>query len=118
MPTTPERLARLEREAQVLASLNHPNIAAIYGLEETTVAFGDDDDAGETTIHFLVMELAPGETIAKRLTEGAIGVDEALKIALQIAEALEAAHDNGIVHRATSNRPTCRCRRRAAAPGR
>ena len=106
----PERLARLQREAQVLASLNHPNIAAIYGLEEAAVVLDDDggdgaaaaaDDAngGETTIHFLVMELAPGETIAKRLTAGAIGVDETLKIALQIAEALEAAHDNGIVHR-------------------
>jgi len=125
----PERLARLQREAQVLASLNHPNIAAIYGLEEATVVFGDDGDrgdgteggegddgspgtegsdgdrgagggdGGETTINFLVMELAPGETIAKRLTQGAIGVDEALKMALQIAEALEAAHDAGIVHR-------------------
>ena len=85
--TDPERLARLQREAQLLAALNHPNIAAIYGLE----------DAGE--ISFLAMELAEGQTLAKRLSDGAIGVDEALKIALQIAEALEAAHERGIVHR-------------------
>ena len=85
--TDPERLARLQREAQLLAALNHPNIAAIYGLE----------DEGE--ISFLAMELAEGQTLAKRLSDGAIGVDEALKIALQIAEALEAAHERGIVHR-------------------
>ena len=83
----PERLARLQREAQLLAALNHPNIAAIYGLE----------DAGE--ISFLAMELAEGQTLAQRLSEGSIGIEEALKIALQIAEALEAAHERGIVHR-------------------
>ena len=83
----PERLARLQREAQLLAALNHPNIAAIYGLE----------DEGE--ISFLAMELAAGQTLAKRLSDGAVGIDEALKIALQIAEALEAAHERGIVHR-------------------
>ena len=83
----PERLARLQREAQLLAALNHPNIAAIYGLE----------DAGE--ISFLAMELAEGQTLAQRLSDGAIGIDEALKIALQLAEALEAAHERGIVHR-------------------
>ncbi len=83
----PERLARLQREAQLLAALNHPNIAAIYGLE----------DEGE--ISFLAMELAEGQTLAQRLSDGAIGIDEGLKIALQIAEALEAAHERGIVHR-------------------
>ncbi len=83
----PERLARRQREAQVLAVLNHPNIAAIYGLE----------DAGE--VRFLAMELAEGQTLAQRLSDGAIGIDEGLKIALQIAEALEVADERGIVHR-------------------
>jgi len=82
-----ERLARMQREAQLLAALNHPNIAAIYGLEEA-------DD-----ISFLAMELAAGQTLAQRLTDGALSIDESLKIALQIAEALEAAHERGIVHR-------------------
>ena len=85
--TDADRLARFEREAKLLAALNHPNIAAIYGLE----------DEGE--ISFLAMELAEGQTLAKRLSDGAVGIDEALKIALQIAEALEAAHERGIVHR-------------------
>ncbi len=83
----PERLARFKREAQVLASLNHPNIAAIYGL----------DEAASTL--FLVMELVEGEDLAERLKRGAIPLDEALGIAKQIAEALEEAHDKGIVHR-------------------
>jgi serine/threonine protein kinase len=82
-----ERIARLQREARVLASLNHPNIAAIYGLEETDGR------------HFLVMELVPGETIAERLKRGPIELDDALEIAGHIAEALEAAHDKGVVHR-------------------
>ena len=82
-----ERLARFEREAKVLASLNHPNIAAIHGLEEID---------GQRV---LVMELAHGEDLAERLKRGAIPVDEALAIADQIAEALEAAHEKGIVHR-------------------
>ena len=83
----PERMARFQREAQVLASLNHPNIAAIYGLEE-----GDGRRA-------LVLELIDGPTLADRLQSGAIPRDEALGIAAQIAEALEAAHEQGIVHR-------------------
>ena len=83
----PERLARFEREAQVLASLNHPNIATIYGLE---------DIDGQ---HVLVMELVEGEDLAERLARGPIPLDEALPIARQIAEALEAAHEHGIVHR-------------------
>ncbi len=82
-----ERLARFEREAKLLASLNHPNIAAIYGLEE---------DSGT---RFLVLELVEGDTLADRLKRGAIPVEESLKLALQIAEALEAAHEKGVIHR-------------------
>jgi serine/threonine-protein kinase len=82
-----DRLARFQREAEVLASLNHPNIAAIYGLEESD---------GLTA---LVMELVEGEDLSQRITRGAIALDEALPIARQIAEALEAAHEQGIIHR-------------------
>ncbi len=82
-----ERAARFEREARVLASLNHPHIAAIYGIEQ----------AGGRK--FLVMELVPGETMAGRLRRGPIPVEETLEIARQIAEALEAAHDKGVIHR-------------------
>jgi serine/threonine-protein kinase len=82
-----ERIARFQREAQVLASLNHPNIAAIYGLE--------DADG----IHALVMELVEGPTLADRIAAGPIPIDEALAIAAQIAEALEVAHERGIIHR-------------------
>jgi eukaryotic-like serine/threonine-protein kinase len=83
----PDRLARFQREAKVLASLNHPNIAHIHGLEES---------AG---VRALVMELVEGEDLAQRLTRGAIPIDDALPIAKQIAEALDAAHEKGIVHR-------------------
>src|ERR1051325_6841353 len=83
----PERLARSQREAEVLASLNHPHIAAIYGVEESNGT------------HALVMELVDGETEADRIARGAIPLDEALPMARQIAEALEAAHERGIVHR-------------------
>jgi eukaryotic-like serine/threonine-protein kinase len=83
----PERLARFQREAEVLASLNHPNIAHVFGLED---AFG---------IKALVMELVEGPTLADRIAQGPIPLDEALPIARQIAEALEAAHEQGIVHR-------------------
>lgn len=83
----PERTARFKREAQVLASLNHPNIAAIYGFEES---------AG---VRALVMELVEGATIAERLKQGVIPLEDALSYARQTAEALEAAHDRGIVHR-------------------
>jgi Tol biopolymer transport system component len=83
----PERLARFEREAHLLASLNHPNIAAIYGLEEAD---------GQP---FLALELVEGEDLKERLARGAIPVDEALEIAEQVAEALEEAHSKGIVHR-------------------
>ena len=96
----PERMARFEREAKVLASLNHPNIATLYGLEtvlNSGTDAGADADAGTTT--FLAMELVEGENLAERITRGSVPVDEAIAIALQIAEALEAAHERGIVHR-------------------
>ena len=83
----PHRLARFQREAEVLASLNHPNIAAIHGVEED----------GDTTA--LVMELVEGETLAERIARGPIPVDESLAIARQIASALEAAHERGVIHR-------------------
>ena len=83
----PDRLARFQREAEVLASLNHPNIAGIYGLEES---------GGMTA---LVMELVEGDDLSQRLARGAIPVDEALPIARQIADAVEAAHEQGIIHR-------------------
>jgi len=86
------RLARFEREAKLLASLNHPNIAQVFGFERATL-----EDA--TTVHFLAMELVDGEDLAERLRRGAIPVDEALAIATQIADALEEAHEKGIVHR-------------------
>jgi len=82
-----ERLARLEREARMLAALNHPNIAAIHGLEEAE---------GK---RFLVLELVEGETLAERLKRGRIPLDETLDIGRQIAEGLEAAHEKGIIHR-------------------
>jgi eukaryotic-like serine/threonine-protein kinase len=83
----PDRLARFSREAQVLASLNHPNIAHIHGIEESN------------GITALVMELVEGDDLSQRIARGAIPLDEALPIARQIAEALEAAHDHGIIHR-------------------
>jgi serine/threonine protein kinase/Tol biopolymer transport system component len=92
----PDRLARFSREAQILASLNHPNIAHIYGLERQDGR--DGQDRADAT-SFLVMELVGGEDLAERLARGRIALDEALPIAKQIAEALEAAHDQGIVHR-------------------
>ncbi len=82
-----ERLARFEREATLLAALNHPNIAAIYGLEESDGT------------RFLVLELVEGETLADRLRRGPVPVEESLELALQIAEALEAAHQKGVIHR-------------------
>jgi len=94
----PERLARFQREAKMLASLNHPNIATLYGLETATRSDdGADLVTAETT--FLVMELVEGETLADRIARGPIPIDEALEIARQVAEALEAAHEAGIVHR-------------------
>jgi Tol biopolymer transport system component len=89
----PDRLARFEREARVLASLNHPNIAAIYGLEETTVKTD-----GGASVHALVLELIEGETLGFRILRG-LTLREALDIARQMAEALDAAHERGIIHR-------------------
>ena len=83
----PDRIARFEREAKLLASLSHQNIAILHGLEE------------HEGLRYLVMELADGETLAERLQKGPVPVDEALEIALQIAKGLEAAHSAGIVHR-------------------
>jgi serine/threonine protein kinase/Flp pilus assembly protein TadD len=83
----PERLSRFQREARMLASLNHPNIATIHGLEQA--------DA----VHYLVMELVPGQTLAERVSGGALKIEEVLKVAAQIAEALEAAHERGVIHR-------------------
>ena len=100
-----DRLARFQREAKTLASLNHPNIAIIHGLEQ----------AGD--VHALVMELVPGDDLSQRIARGAIPLDEALPIAKQIAEALEASHEQGIIHRdrrgagrsrATTCRRSCR----------
>ena len=94
----PDRLARFTREAQILASLNHPNIAAIYGIEEA-----------EGT-RALVLELVEGPTLADRISKGPIPLDDALPIAKQIAEALEAAHEAGVIHRDLNPR-TSRCAR-------
>ena len=83
----PQRLARFEREAKLLASLNHPNIAAIYGLEEAD------------GVRFLALELVPGDTLAERVAKGPMPVEEALEVCRQIAEGMEAAHENGVIHR-------------------
>jgi serine/threonine protein kinase len=82
-----ERLRRFEREAKLLAALNHPAIAHLYGFEE------------ESGTSFLVMELVEGETLADRIARGPIPLDEAIPLFIQIAEGIEAAHDKGIVHR-------------------
>ena len=83
----PQRLARFEREAKLLASLNHPNIAAIYGFEEAD------------NVRFLAMELVPGETLQERVAKGPLPVEEALEVCRQIAEGVEAAHEKGVIHR-------------------
>src|SRR5215831_19465545 len=83
-----DRVSRFQREAEVLASLNHPNIAAIYDVQE---------EAGAT--RFLVLELVEGETLVERIHRGPMPVEEALDIAMHLCEALEAAHEKGIIHR-------------------
>src|SRR5262245_2901296 len=83
----PERITRFEREARVLAALNHPNIAGIHGLEQL----------GET--RFLILEFIDGQSLAERLTTGRLPLDEAVAIARQMLDALEAAHEKGIIHR-------------------
>jgi serine/threonine-protein kinase len=127
-----ERLARFQREAEVLAALNHPNIAAIYGLERTPST--GSGQAGQTA---LVMELVEGPTLADRIAQGPIPVDEALASARQISEALDAAHEQGILDaspgwgtprdhpgralrpgdRAAARRAAAQLHRRAAAAG-
>src|ERR1039458_2292397 len=82
-----ERMARFEREAKVLASLNHPNVAAIYGLEESN------------SVRALVLELVEGQTLAERILQGPIPVEEALPMAKQICDGLEYAHERAIIHR-------------------
>ena len=88
----PDRLARFEREAKILASLNHPGIAHLYGFEGASLPDG-------TSVHLLVMEVVQGEDLAERLKRGPLPVDDAIPAARQIAEALEAAHEKGVVHR-------------------
>ena len=96
-----QRLERFQREAKVLASLNHQNIAHLYGLESVAsdTDADADSDAGSSSVTFLVMELVEGEDLSDRIARGALPFDEATKIALQVAEGLEAAHEQGIVHR-------------------
>jgi serine/threonine protein kinase len=88
----PDRVARFQREAQVFASLNHPNISAIYGPQESNGVLA------------LVLELVEGPTLADRIARGPIPLDEALPVAKQIAEALGAAHEQGIIHRDRAHR--------------
>src|SRR5262245_64533572 len=83
----PDRLMRFEREARIVASLNHPNIAAVYALEE------------QDGQQFLIMEYVEGQSLASQLKRGRLPLDEAVEIALRIAEALEAAHAKGVIHR-------------------
>ena len=99
----PDRVARFQREAQLLATLNHPHIAAIYGLEEAHPS----TRSGQAASQFLVLELIEGETLAQRIASSdrdgtsspPLSVDESLAIARQVADALQAAHDKGIIHR-------------------
>ncbi len=93
-----DRLARFTREAKTLAALNHPHIAAIYGLEESAPST-PSTSSGQVGVTALVMELVEGDDLSQRIARGAIPIDEALPIARQIAEALEAAHEQGIIHR-------------------
>ncbi len=88
-----ERLARFDREARVLASLNHPNIAGIFGIHKAPAA------EGQPATHFLAMELVPGEDLSQRLLKGPLPLEQAFRTALDIATGLEAAHENGVVHR-------------------
>src|SRR5262245_58575410 len=92
LASNPDRRARFEREAHVLASLSHPNIAGILGFEEGPADAGPPAQA-------LILELVDGPTLADRIAQGPIPLDEAVPIARQIAEALEAAHELGIIHR-------------------
>jgi serine/threonine protein kinase len=99
LASDPDRLARFQREAELLATLNHPNIAAIYGLE---------DAAGSSA---LVLELVEGETLAERIARSPLPQDDAVSVARQIVDALEAAHEKGVIHR--DLKPTSKSRQRA-----
>jgi serine/threonine protein kinase len=90
----PDRLARFQREAELLATLNHPNIGSVYGFEQS-----DPSTSSGQAVSAIVLELIEGETLADRIRRGPIAVKAALAIALQIAEALEAAHERGVIHR-------------------
>src|SRR5260221_4068449 len=92
MAQDPDRVARFQREAELLATLNHPNIAAVYGLEQSPSSAGEPTTA-------IAMELVDGQTLADRIARGPLPIDDALDIARQIADALEFAHDRGVVHR-------------------
>jgi len=94
MAATPDRLARFEREAKLLAALNHPGIASIYSVHQLPAS-----ESGLPPFRFLAMELVEGEELAARMARGAVPLDEALEIARQIAVALEAAHERGVIHR-------------------
>jgi eukaryotic-like serine/threonine-protein kinase len=87
LASDPDRIARFEREAKALAALNHPHIAALYGMEESSGR------------NFLIMELVEGETVEERLRRGALLPRDAIRIACQIAEAVEAAHERNVIHR-------------------
>ena len=89
----PDRIARFQREAELLAALNHPNVACVYGVEESRPS-----GSGHVTLA-IVLELVEGDTLADRIARGRIDLDDALSIARQIADALEAAHDRGVIHR-------------------
>jgi hypothetical protein len=94
-----DRLVRFRREAQVLASLNHANIGAIYGFEEAPVVAGAEGAASRRPVHALVLELVEGETLADLIARGPLALEDVLRIARQIADAVDAAHSRGIVHR-------------------
>ena len=91
----PDRLARFEREAKTISSLNHPHICTLHDIGSQKPSTG----SGEAEIDFLVMEYLEGDTLAQRLEKGALPLDQALKIAVEIADALDKAHRQGIVHR-------------------
>ena len=95
----PERLGRFQREAKVLASLNHPNIGSIYGLEEAEPSTAGGASSGQAAVQALVLELIEGPTLADLIGQGPMTIEDALPIARQIADALEAAHEQGIIHR-------------------
>ena len=86
-----DRRGRFEREARLLAALNHPGIAGIYGLHEVQTSEGP--------VHFIAMEFVPGEDLAQRLKRGPLPIEDALDVARQVAEALETAHEQGVIHR-------------------